>query len=250
MLLHRILPLLPSHFGTYFEPFLGGGALFFALQPPQSVLSDVDPGLVNCYVEVRNNPRRVIAHLRRFKNTESDYYRIRGAPPRSPAAQAARLIYLTTLSFNGIYRLNLNGEFNVPYGRKTHIDPARPDSIASASAALAAVQISCGDFQLIAEQAQPGDLVYCDPPYVVAHSRNGFLKYNSKLFSWDDQVRLAAMARQLSRAGCHVLVTNAHHPAVLDLYHGFRIQTASRASVIAASASHRGTTTECIITNF
>ena len=120
-LLKDLLLLLPNSANKYFEPFLGGAALFFALQPRKSVLSDTNEELINLYVHVRDCPDALIHVIRSYKNTETAYYQIRDQTPRSPLRRAARLLYLTTLSFNGIHRVNLQGKFNVPYGHKTHL---------------------------------------------------------------------------------------------------------------------------------
>src|SRR5690242_14865172 len=122
-LVKRILPLIPPRFNRYFEPFFGGGALFFALQPAKARLSDNNADLMHAYLQVRDRPEAVIRELRKLRNSREDYYRIRASRPAVDAARAARFIYLITLAFNGIYRVNLHGEFNVPYGYKRHLDP-------------------------------------------------------------------------------------------------------------------------------
>lgn len=169
---------------------MGGGALYFALQPRRAVLADNNADLINCYQQVRDRPHRVIDWLSRMRNSEEHYYRIRQEAPEDPVKRAARLIYLTTLSFNGIFRVNRNGEFNVPYGRKTHVQPCDPARILAASAALSAARLVAADFETAIGAAQKSDVIYLDPPYTVAHGNNGFLKYNARIFSWDDQVRL------------------------------------------------------------
>lgn len=241
-----IVALMPKTFNNYYEPFLGGGALFFALRPERSVLADSNSELINCYTQVRDYPDAVIAFLSRLKNTEADYYAVRASRPTRRAARAARLIYLTTLSFNGIHRENLRGEFNVPYGHKTHLLACDPVKIYEASAVLASAELRCGDFEQSVADAQLGDLVYLDPPYTVAHGNNGFLKYNAKIFSWEDQRRLAKVAAELHRRGCHVVVSNADHPSIEGLYRNFKATKITRASVIAASAGHRRAVTECV----
>ena len=248
-ILEHLLPLTPSNFNSYFEPFLGGGALFFALQPGRGVLADNNPELINCYIQVRDNPDDLMEHLARLQNSAQDYYRIRSWVPKCPIERAARLIYLTTLAFNGIHRLNLKGEFNVPYSYRTHLQPCDPCKIRSASEALSSLRIICGDFESAIEDAKQGDLVYLDPPYTVAHGNNGFLKYNSKIFSWNDQVRLANLARQLAARGCKVIVSNANHPSIVDLYTDFQMHLVERYSVIAASSQFRRQITECVFYN-
>ena len=125
-LVNHLLPLFPERFGRYFKPFAGGAAVFFALSPRRAVLADTNGDLINCYIQVRDQPEEVIKRLAEMPNTELDYYAIRAAGPIDPVIQAARLIYLTSLSFNGIHRVNLIGQFNVPYGRKLHIKPLDP----------------------------------------------------------------------------------------------------------------------------
>jgi DNA adenine methylase len=237
---------LPPCNGTYFEPFLGGAALFFALQPKKSVLSDTNHELVNLYQQVRDAPLELISVLKTYENSETAYYGIRAQTPRLPLRRAARLLYLTTMSFNGIHRVNLLGQFNVPYGYKTHLPTYNKTRILDASAALTHSTLKVADFEFATAKARKGDLVYFDPPYTVAHAHNGFLKYNEKIFSWDDQVRLAAHARSLVQRGCRVLISNADHPSVHALYSGFSRYDIERFSRIAASAEHRRLITESL----
>jgi DNA adenine methylase len=156
------------------------------------------------------------------------------------------MIYLCTLSFNGIYRQNLKGEFNVPYGYKTHLKHYDIDRLREASSQLQRREILYGDFESAVEDAQRGDLVYFDPPYTVAHGNNGFVKYNAKIFSWDDQKRLARTALRLKRLGCHVIVSNADHPSIRELYPGFEVHEIQRFSVMSASAEFRRPVRECL----
>ena len=242
----HILTLCPEGFGRYFEPFMGGGAVFFALCPARAVLADADSDLINCYTQVRDRPKQVISYLSRFKNNEAEYYRVREMRSRSDVGRAARLIYLVTLSFNGIYRRNLSAEFNVPYGHKTHLKVCDRERIQLASKALATASLHCCDFELAVAKARAKDVVYLDPPYTVAHSSNGFVKYNSKIFSWADQERLAVVARQLVRRGCRVIVSNADHQSITDLYRDFSMIKVQRPSNISAKVEFRNQITECI----
>jgi DNA adenine methylase len=245
-LLKFLFPLVPEKFGTYYEPFFGGGALFFALQPAKSVLSDKNEELMSTYAQVRNRPEMVICALKRLRNTERAYYAIRGQQLESAVERAARLIYLTTLSFNGIHRVNLRGLFNVPYGFKTHVNPCEPARIREASRILRKATIRCQDFQEALASAEEGDLVYLDPPYTTAHSNNGFVKYNAKIFTWDDQRRLSSVARELARRGCTVVVSNGDHSSIRNLYKDFETIRLDRHSIIAASRRFRRRITECV----
>jgi DNA adenine methylase len=248
-LLRELLPLIPQSHRKYFEPFAGGAALFFALQPKTAVISDTNADLVNCYQQVRDEPDRVIGVLRSLRNTEATYYRVRSWNPRAPIQQAARLIYLVTLSFNGIYRQNLHGDFNVPYGQKKYLDPADPDRVRTASRVLQNAEIKALDFEAAVVTAKRGDIVYLDPPYTVAHGNNGFIKYNAKIFSWDDQLRLARVAQTLVQRGCCVIISNAMHQSILSLYKGFDRIVVHRKSAIAADSSFRGQVSEYIFYN-
>ena len=235
----QILEQFPDSFGKYFEPFVGGGAVFFALRPNRASLSDLNEELINCYRFVRDDPDALLGVLRTFRNSEEMYYKIRASNPRAPLRRAARLLYLTRLSFNGIHRVNLRVVFNVPYGQKTHLEPYDEDAIRNTSEALQSACLLAADFESATERAQDGDLVYFDPPYTVAHANNGFVKYNERIFSWADQVRLATVARQLCARGCTVIVSNADHPSLCALYSDIETRTLQRYSVISASSDHR-----------
>jgi DNA adenine methylase len=238
-LLGEILPLVPASRGTYFEPFFGGGAMFFSILPSRAVLADSNQELINCYTQVKRSPHKLIKALSLLRNSEQDYYRVRAWLPTDQIERAARFIYLCTLSFNGIYRVNLKGDFNVPYGRKVHVDPCDEARILATSAALKDASLLSGDFEDTLRTARKGDLVYFDPPYTVAHGLNGFVKYNEKIFSWADQVRLAKLARTLAARGIAVVVSNAEHPSIRSLYEGFHTQLIERYSIISASSSAR-----------
>jgi DNA adenine methylase len=179
-----------------------------------------------------------------LRNSEDDYYRIRDWAPTGKVQRCARLIYLTTLSFNGIYRQNLQGRFNVPYGYKGHLRLPAVEDLELIADALEAVELRSGDFEVATADAGSGDLVYFDPPYTVAHKNNGFVKYNAKIFSWSDQKRLALHAKLLKERGCRVVISNADHSSIGELYDDFNTASIERSSVIAASSSKRSLVTE------
>lgn len=245
-LIESILPVVPKAYGRYFEPFLGGGALFFALNPESAVISDWNADLIQTYIEVRDRPEKVIKLLRNMENSERAYYEVRRRKPVSASAKAARFIYLCTLAFNGIHRYNLKGEFNVPYGFKTHLSVCDEEKILACSARLKSAELLSGDFESIIYRAQRGDLIYLDPPYTVAHNNNGFVKYNASIFSWHDQERLAAAAHEARARGCFVIVSNADHDSVRSLYTDFHSKVITRHSIIASSKRFRRPITECL----
>ena len=244
-LLSQIEPLLPKKFNSYYEPFCGGAALFFKLRPAQALLNDKNEELINCYNQVKEHPEFVISELLALKNNKTSYYRIRGNVPTTAVGRAARFIYLVTLSFNGIYRVNSSGEFNVPYShRNEHTFDA--DAIRSVSKALSSATLSSGDFEVAVQNAKKDDLVYFDPPYTVAHGNNGFVQYNEKILSWDDQIRLAQVARNLAKRGCHIIVSNADHASVEELYNDFRKERVSRFSGVGGPSTTRKQITEFV----
>jgi DNA adenine methylase len=244
----HILPLI-SDYSHYYEPFAGGGALFFALEPPCATLADKNRELINAYIQVRDRCEEVVATLEVLANTKAAYYQIRKSAPETNVGRAARLLYLTRLSFNGIYRVNLRGQFNVPYGCKSHLSTCDPEHLRLCSKTLARAEIRHADFEAAVMTAKKGDLVYLDPPYTVAHENNGFLKYNARIFSWGDQVRLAKVAHELVKRKCRVIVSNAHHTSVLKLYSNFKLAVIERESVMAACSKFRRSIKECIFFN-
>lgn len=245
-LLPQILPFVPQTFGQYIEPFAGGAAMFFALNPQKALLSDLNSDLISCYVILRDNPEALMKELNNMRNSEVDYYRVRASSPRGSIKRAARFIYLCRLSFNGIHRYNQRGQFNVPYGYKSHLTIYDPDKLLACSARLQSAKIKNQSYLKSIANAKAGDLLYIDPPYTVAHNNNGFVKYNATIFSWKDQIRLAEAARRAAKRGCSVIVSNADHFSVSALYTGFNKEVIRRPSVIASSAEYRKSITESI----
>lgn len=229
------------------EPFCGGAAVFFGLQPQSAVLGDANPNLIEAYQAVRDEPERVLVALAQWTNSEEEYYRVRSLQPASRAERAARFYYLCRHSFNGIYRVNRAGQFNVPYNHKVWREVVDEAAIREASIALSRARLVGGDFEASIEDAKAGDVVYCDPPYTVAHNNNGFIKYNEKIFSFADQERLAKAARDAACRGARVFISNADHPSVRELYSDAEISTIERHSIIGSRAEYRKIVTELLI---
>jgi DNA adenine methylase len=248
-LARQICEVFPKTYGRYFEPFLGGGAVFFTLRPKTATLADKNRALIETYRQVRDYPYELIQRLRAMPNTEADYYRIRAQIPNTASARAARFVYLCTLAFNGIHRYNLRGEFNVPYGFKTHVEVCDEERILDISCLLKGAALLPWDFEKSVAKANDGDLIYFDPPYTVAHNNNGFVKYNAAIFSWEDQKRLARVAREARDRGCHVVVSNADHRCVRELYKGFKETTIMRHSIIGGGKEYRRPITEALFWN-
>lgn len=248
-LVDRLLEFVPTDGGRFFEPFFGAGALFWALRPEIATVSDSNLALMACYRAIRDHHRDVSARLGELAQDRATYYEVRSNRPTDEIARAARLIYLTTLAFNGIHRVNKAGDFNVPYSGRTYAR-LRDESFLNAYAdALQTAEILSGDFAAAVDSAVAGDVVYLDPPYTVKHGNNGFVKYNDRIFSWNDQKRLARVATDLAGRGCRVIVSNADHDSIRELYKGFVETIQTRTSAMAAETKHRGLTHEIVFTN-
>lgn len=235
------LNLLPERFNTYIEPFMGSGALFFSMKPDRAVLSDINGELINLYEVIRDTPGALEAKLAEHQRRHcvDYYYEVRRTKPRTALNKAARTLYLNRTCWNGLYRVNLRGEFNVPKGTKDSVVLAT-DNFHNLAKLLKTAAIFCQDFEQTIDAAKPGDFAFVDPPYTVAHNNNGFVKYNQNLFSWDDQIRLRDAVMRAANRGVKVLVTNAAHKSVMSLYKGFEQVIVDRAGVIAGDASMRG----------
>lgn len=242
--------LLPRKFNRYIEPFLGGGSVYFYLKPQKAVLGDLNSDLISAYQSIKKDWRSLerLLNLHQKNHCDEYYYQIRASDPKDSIERAARFIYLNRTCFNGIYRVNLKGEFNVPRGSKDSVI-LDSDNFEELSNALKGATIKSSDFEELIDLAQKGDLVFADPPYTVRHNLNGFIKYNEKLFSWDDQIRLAdALLRARSR-GVKIVLTNANHESVRDLYteRDFNVETVSRYSSISAKSSSRNQYEEIVV---
>jgi DNA adenine methylase len=236
--------------GRYYEPFVGGAAFFFALEPARATLSDRNVELITTYRAVRQHTAAVVRLLTRYPYDEEFYYRMRDTTPRAQVMIAARLLYLNRTCWNGLYRVNREGRFNTPFGRFANPTICDSERLHAAARLLRRARLRHGGFEEIVGDAGRGDLVYFDPPYITGHQHNGFLKYNAPLFSWPDQQRLARTAKELAGRGVHVLVSNADHPTVLGLYGGFHRYRVRRNSLIAGPVGSRGVVTEILMSSY
>ena len=238
-------------YGSYYEPFLGGGSVFFELHPKGEVfLSDTNEDLISTYQAVKSSPKEVWAILSTYKNTESDYYSIRALDPLDPIERAARFIYLNHTSFNGLYRVNRAGKYNVPYGRRKNI-PYYESGIVACSERLQNAVLMVSDFAAVLKNVKKGDIVYLDPPYVVAKDANGFIQYNKHLFSIEDQKRLSASIDRIRDIGAFYVLSNAKHETIKEIFDkkGDCTIVLSRTSVIGGKKAYRGKTEEYLFTN-
>jgi len=236
------------HFHRYFEPFLGGGALFFALRPTRATISDINSELVNAYRQVKQSPDTLIAEIKRIPVDAANYERLRQANPQTPLGSAVRFLYLNRTAFAGMYRVNRSGGFNVPYGGGERTPEAywRDCLIQRASTALAKAKIVAGDFEKVLYSVQRDDLVYCDPTYTTRHNNNGFIRYNERNFNWSDQIRLAACCARIAQNGTKVLVSNACHFEVERLFASARHYRVTRLTRLCPDPRKRGSSIESL----
>jgi DNA adenine methylase len=239
--------ILPRHFNRYFEPFLGGGALFFYLRPWPATLSDINEELINTYRQVRDNVDEVIERLSKHAISQEVFETVRRSRPKLNVTRAVRFLYLNRTAFNGIYRVNRDGRFNVPFGCKPGTVICDADQLQIASRALSNRQLLDHDFEDVINRAQQDDFIYVDPPYTSSHNNNGFRRYNERIFSWSDQIRLAAACHRAVKRGASVIVSNADHREVIALYDNFDSKKVKRYSSISGIIRGRSTITETVL---
>jgi DNA adenine methylase len=244
--------LPPQPFQRYFEPFLGGGALFFDLAPSAAVLSDSNPELMLCYEVVRDCPEDLISEYSAYKVNESEFYRMRALKPEhlAPVARAARFLYLNKTCYNGLYRVNKKGRFNTPYGRYTDVSLAEPENLRAASGMLQRACLLCEDYQQALAGAEAGDFVYLDPPYLPVGKYADFKRYTKAFFYEKDHRSLAEVFGALSARGCFVLLSNSFHEKISKLYSGLHQLTVEVPRFISCKGEGRGKVKELLIANY
>lgn len=257
-ILDRLMATLPKMIpkGTYFEPFVGGGALFFGLAAQQrfqhAVLNDANQELIGCYQAIRSFPEDLIGQLGRWSVDKETFTEVRAMLPAdlSPVRRAARTMYLNKTGFNGLYRVNKAGQFNVPFGKWKHVPKVldAPNIRACSVVLNRFASLHCQDFTEVVDQAGPGDAVYFDPPYVPVSATANFRSYTSDGFDLDDQHRLAASFRQLSDRGVYVMASNSDTEIVRSLYEGFEMQELRAKRCINSKGGKRGPVGELLIT--
>lgn len=241
--------LFPKKFNRYIEPFVGSGAVFFHLEPKDAILSDANGRLIEAYQAIKDNFKLVKKYLREHHKLHSKehYYLTRSKVFRSRYTRAAQFIYLNRTCWNGLYRENKKGMFNVPIGTKTNV-LLSTDDFEAVSKNLEGTELINQDFELTIQLAQDGDFVFVDPPYTVAHNNNGFVKYNQNIFSWDDQIRLSKCIANAKDRGASVIMTNANHESVRELYSEINDrEVLSRRSVISGISKGRNSTSELLV---
>jgi DNA adenine methylase len=257
-LLPEIRKYIPENFGTYYEPFVGAGAVFLDISPQRALISDANKELINCYQEIRDHYNCVISHLETFDDSEEAYYRIRDLDLHdnygtySSSFKAARMIYLNKTDFNGLYRVNSKGHFNVPYGKHENKFVINYDGLKEISEYLNnnLIAITSDDFEKAVESALPGDFIYFDPPYDPVSETSNFTKYTSDGFTKQDQIRLRDCFVKLTERGCKCLLSNAGTDFIKDIYKDYNIVEVQANRAINSVGSKRGKVTEVLVMNY
>ena len=251
-LLEHLLPKIPKEYNRYIEPFFGGGALFFALKPKNSIIADSNPELINLYRVIAKDVNSLINELKNLKNEKDFFYDMRRKEfsELSEIEAAARTIFLNKTAFNGLYRVNKKGQFNVPFGYYKNPKILDEDQLLAASKLLKKTKILLGDFKdVLCENAKKGDFIFLDPPYLPVSKYSDFKRYTKEQFYEKDQISLANLVNKLSKKGCHILLTNSNHPLIHELYKDFNIDIyKTKRNINSKSTNRKGE--DIIVSNF
>lgn len=255
-LLDDLTSRLPDSFRRYFEPFVGGGALFFRLQPKHATLSDTNAELINCYTVIRDQVDELVASLGQHRYEREYYYALRNidrAPEYvtwTPVERASRLIYLNKSCYNGLYRVNSHGHFNVPFGRYDNPTIVDEENLRACSDALQGIELVVESFTEVLNRADKGDFVYFDPPYVPLSQTASFTSYTQEGFALRDHFTLFKVCKELDARGAFFSLTNSYTTLALDLYRSFDIEIISASRAINSKSTGRGPLREVVIRNF
>lgn len=248
--------MIPSEFAAYHEPFIGGGALFFQLAGrvllTYTYLSDANPSLIDVYLGLRDEVDAVIDALRGHSHDREQYYAVRAQDPESLSLpeRAARIIYLNKTCYNGLFRENRKGQFNVPFGRYKNPTICDEPNLRAAARVLQGVDIACRNFATVLDVARPGDFVYFDPPYHPVSATANFTAYDRNGFGPDDQRHLRDVFAALGERGVRAMLSNSDTPFVRELYRGFAIEQVFAARAVNSKANGRGKVAEVIVRNY
>jgi DNA adenine methylase len=251
-MLAQYATLIPDHYHRYFEPFVGGGAVFFSLNPRISFLADVNTELINTYTVVRDSVEELITSLKKHINEKEYYYYVRGQCPDqlSVIERASRFIYLNKTCYNGLYRVNKAGIFNVPFGKYKNPKIVDELNLRAANYYLQSVRLTATNFEEATQAAAEGDFVYLDPPYHPLNNTSKFTNYAENGFTSVDQQKLFIHYRQLHSKGCLLMLSNSDTPFIRDLYAGFDIREVNAKRMINCQSNKRGEIKELVIRNY
>jgi DNA adenine methylase len=257
-LLPEIRKYIPKKINTYYEPFLGAGAVLFDIQPKKAVINDVNTELINTYIAIRDHVDELINDLKKHKNEKEYFYAIRDLDRKeefkelSLVEKASRIIYLNKTCFNGLFRVNSQGHFNVPFGKYKNPQIVNEIVLRAVHNYLNSNDITIlnVDFEKAVENAKKGDFIYFDPPYDPVSDTSSFTGYSLYGFDKDDQIRLRDLFVELDKRGCKVLLSNSATDFIKDLYKDFHIEVVSANRNINANASRRGKIDEVLVMNY
>lgn len=251
-LVQQNIDIFHGSFNHYYEPFIGGGAVYFSLLPEQATIADINEEVINLYKVMRDNPLDLRQYMEQHQqlHCKDYYYSIRSMDYTNCIERAARVLYMNRTCYNGIYRVNKNGKFNVPIGTKDNCI-YDIDLFERYSQALKGAKIVSKDFGCTIRSATEGDLIFADPPYASMRSQESFIKYNDRLFTWADQERLLTALVSARDRGARIILTNANYRELIEMYTecGFIVKTIERPSTIAGKSSNRGVVKELLITS-
>jgi DNA adenine methylase len=252
-LISQYVSYFPENYTAYYEPFLGGGAVFFHLKPSAARLSDINPELINAYCCVKDDVETLISLLKihQLNHSQDYYYKIRRTSYHKATQRAARLIYLNKTCYNGLYRENSKGEFNVPIGKYKNPKICNPTLLRDVSAALQTARIEVSSFEEILNEAtKPDDFVYFDPPYYPLSSTSNFTEYSRYSFNRETQLKLSEVFAELASRNVKVMLSNSDCHFIRGLYKEFNINSISASRAINSNAKRRGKISELIITSY
>jgi DNA adenine methylase len=252
-LVRDIVELLPQQIETYYEPFVGGGAVFFALAQSgrfkKAVLADRNDDLLAVYRAIQEDVEKLIALLSEYKHSEREYYRVRAEKPRGLVQRAARIIYLNKTGYNGLYRVNRTGDYNVPFGRYKNPKICDVERLRTAASALVGVKIETSDFERTCEKAGRGDAVYFDPPYLPVSKTASFSAYERHPFGLEEHQRLARVFEDLRARRVPAVLSNSDTEATRSLFEKFQRRVVRMTRAINSKASRRGAVSELLVRN-
>lgn len=256
-LISQMYKYFPKNFNKYIEPFIGGGAVLFYLKPKFSIIIDINKDLINCYKVIKNNVKELIELLKNHKNEKNYYYKIRALDrddekftKLSNIEKASRIIYLNRCCYNGLYRVNSKGQFNVPFGKYRSPNFCDKENLLAVNKALQNVKIIHGSFELCLDYAEKDDFVYFDPPYYPISKTSSFTSYTKENFGKNSQKRLYNVFENLNERGCKLMLSNSYNEYIKSLYENYRIVTLDARRAINCNAAKRGNINVLLILNY
>ncbi len=258
-ILDQITKYVPETFSTYYEPFLGGGAVLFELQPKKAVVNDINNELMNIYEVIRDNVEELIEDLNKHKNDEDYFYKVRELDrdkqrynKMTPVEKASRIIFLNKTCYNGLFRVNKAGEYNAPFGNYKNPNIVNETTLMAVSSYFnkSKIRFTCQDFAEVLKRSRKGAFVYLDPPYDPVSETASFTGYDKGGFDRDEQVRLKKTCDKLNKKGVKFLLSNSATDFIKDLYKDYKIEVIQAKRAINSRADKRGEVDEVLVMNF